>query len=87
MVFAVSYAPSAPWISLKGKLTLESVQVNYVLMKTVIPDLSLDEHDLFDEFSCVQKHSEKKLEAWNEKMTKILLSSVVKCWLNLQRRT
>jgi hypothetical protein len=41
-------------------------------MKTVVPDLSLNEECLFDEFSCVQKYCESKLEVWNEKMTKML---------------
>jgi hypothetical protein len=55
------------WISLKGKVTWKRVQVNYVFMKTVVPDLSLNEDHLFDGFSCVQKYCESKLEVWNEK--------------------
>jgi hypothetical protein len=34
------------WISLKGKVTWKGVQVNYVFMKTVVPDLSLNEDDI-----------------------------------------
>jgi hypothetical protein len=76
------------WINLRGKMTWKSVQVSYVFMKTVVPYVSLKEDDLFDEFSCVQKYSEKKLEVWNEKKkTKMLLKSGVKLWLILQRRT
>jgi hypothetical protein len=57
-------------------------------MKTVVPDLSLHDDDLFDEFSCVQKYCESKLEEWNgKKMTKMFPKSGVKCWLILQRRT
>jgi hypothetical protein len=55
------------WINLNGKVIWKSVQVNYVFMKTVVPDLSLNEDGLFDEFSCVQKYCESKLEVWNEK--------------------
>jgi hypothetical protein len=36
-------------------------------MKSVVPDLLLNEHDMFDEFSGVQKYCERKLEVWNEK--------------------
>jgi hypothetical protein len=39
------------WISLKRKATWKSVQVNYVFMKTMVPDLSLNEDGLFYEFS------------------------------------
>jgi hypothetical protein len=55
------------WINLKGKVTRKSVQVNYIFMKTVVPDLSLKEDNLFDEISCVQKYCESKSEVWNEK--------------------
>jgi hypothetical protein len=55
------------WFNLKGKVTWKSVQVNYVFKKTVACDLSLNKDDLFDEFSCVQKYCESKLEMWNEK--------------------
>jgi hypothetical protein len=44
------------WINLKGKVTWKSVQANYVFMKKVAPDVSLNEDDLFGEFSCVQKY-------------------------------
>jgi hypothetical protein len=54
------------WINWNGKVTWKSVQVNYVFMKTVVPDLSLNKYKLFDEFSCVRKHCESKLEVWNE---------------------
>jgi hypothetical protein len=43
----------------------------------VAPDLSLNEDDLFEEFSYVQKYCESKLEVWNEKMSKMLTK---KCW-------
>jgi hypothetical protein len=56
------------WINLKWKVTWKCVQVNYVFMKTVVPDMSLNE--LFAEFSCVQKYCERKLEMWNERMKK-----------------
>jgi hypothetical protein len=46
------------WINLKGEVTWNSVQVNYVFMKCVVPDLSLNEEYLFNEFSCVQKYFE-----------------------------
>jgi hypothetical protein len=68
------------WINLKGKVTWKSVRVNCVFMKTVVPDLSLNEDDLFHEFSCVQKYCESKLKCGMKKITKILLKSVVKCW-------
>jgi hypothetical protein len=55
------------WINLKRKVTWKSEQVNCVFMKAVVPDLSLNEDDLVDEFSCVQKHCESKLEVQNEK--------------------
>jgi hypothetical protein len=48
-------------------------------MKTVVPDLSLNEGNLFAEFSCVQKYYESRLKVWNEKITKMLLKSGVKC--------
>jgi hypothetical protein len=75
------------WINLEEKLTWKGAQVNYVFMKTVVPDLSLSEDDLFYEFSCVQKYCESKLEVWNEGMAKMVLKSGVKCLLILQRRT
>jgi hypothetical protein len=67
MVFAF-LMPQQPmgWISLKGKVTWKNVQVNYIFMKTVVPDLSLNENYLF-EFSCVQEYCERKSEMWNEK--------------------
>jgi hypothetical protein len=55
------------WISLKGKVTWNSVQGKYVFMKTVVPDLLLNEYDVFDEFSCVQKYYESSFIVWNEK--------------------
>jgi hypothetical protein len=74
-VFAVSCATSACGLDqFEGK----SVQVNYVFTKTVVPVLSLNENDLIDEFSCVQKYYERKLEVWNKKMPKMLLKSGVK---------
>jgi hypothetical protein len=68
--FFMTLQPMDYWINLKGKVTWKSVQVNNVFMKTVAPDLSLNEDDLFDEFSCVQKYCESKLEVWNEKYDK-----------------
>jgi hypothetical protein len=44
------------WINLKGKVTCTPFQVNYVFMQTMVPDLSLNEDDLFDKFSCVEKY-------------------------------
>jgi hypothetical protein len=70
------------WIDLKGKVTWKNVQVNYFFMKSMVPDLSLKEGDLFDEFLCIQKYCERKLEVWNKKM---LLKSGVKCRLMSQR--
>jgi hypothetical protein len=55
------------WINLKGKVTWKNVQVNYVFVKIVVPDLSLNEDRLFDEFSCVQKYYEVRVKVWNEK--------------------
>jgi hypothetical protein len=85
-VFTFSYAlEPIDWIYLKGNLTCNSLQVNYVFMKTVVPDLSLNEDYLFHEFSCVQKYCESKLKVWNEKMTKMenwpemLAQGVLKC--------
>jgi hypothetical protein len=59
------------WIRLKGKVTWWSVQVNCAFMKVVVPDLSLNEDDLFDEFLYIQKYFESKME--------VLLKSGVKC--------
>jgi hypothetical protein len=53
---------SMNWINLKRRMTWKGVQVNYAFMKTVVPDLSLNQDDFFDEFSCVQKYCESKLE-------------------------
>jgi hypothetical protein len=53
------------WINLKRKVIWKIVQFNYVLMKTVVRDMSLNECDLFDQFSCVQKYCESKWEVWN----------------------
>jgi hypothetical protein len=47
-------------------VTWHGVKVNYVFMKIVVPDMSLNEFDLFDEFSYVQKYCESKLQVWNE---------------------
>jgi hypothetical protein len=64
------------WINLKGKLTWKRVQVNYVFMKTVAPDLSLNEDDLFDEFSGVQKYVKADWKCGMKKITNILLKVV-----------
>jgi hypothetical protein len=75
------------WINFKGKVTWKGVQVNYIFMKTVVPDLSLNEEDLFDEFSSVQNNVKANWKHGMKKMNKMLLKSCVKCWPILQRRT
>jgi hypothetical protein len=35
-------------------------------MKTVSPNFTVNEEDLFDEFACVKKYCESKLEVWSE---------------------
>jgi hypothetical protein len=66
MVFAVSYASSAYGLDqFERKGDLEDCKIKYVFVTTVVPDLSLNEDDIFDEFSRVQKYCERKLEVGN----------------------
>jgi hypothetical protein len=59
---------SMDWINLKGKepVTWKNIKESYIFMKTVSPNFTVTEEDLFDEFACVKKYCESKLEVWSE---------------------
>jgi hypothetical protein len=46
------------WIHLKGKepVTWKNIQESYIFMKTVSPNFTVNEEDLFDEFASVEKN-------------------------------
>jgi hypothetical protein len=56
------------WIHLKGKepVTWKNIQESYIFMKTVSPNFTVNQEDLFDEFASVKKYCESKFEVWSE---------------------
>jgi hypothetical protein len=46
------------WINLKGKepMTSKNIKESHQFMKTVSPNFTVNEEDLFDESACVKKN-------------------------------